>query len=291
MANTVSKLFVRTFENRVRHLAQQGDTRLRPWVQENSEKGSSHAWGRMAAQSMTAKTTRNVDTPINDSVWSNRVSVVATYHGGDLSEQEDINQLLIDPNSNIAIALSKAAKRQTDDILIAAATGNALDELGNAVVFPVGQVYGDYTSEMDFETATGVNEMFLANNIEPDEPKVFVIGPKQARKLLHIAEATNRFYVETQQLVKGGFVKEWMGFTWIVSTRLLSPQAGQRTCFSMTRQALGLQVSKDVWARVAERPDKSFAWQIYTALSMGAVRVEDEHIVQFQAKDTFTAPA
>lgn len=286
---SLNKLYVKTFERIVRQLAQQTDSRLRPWVQERTEIGSTRNWPRMGQQSMAAKAGPRTPTPTNDSTWSNRVSVVATYHGGDSTEQEDINQVLIDPNSNIATALGNAARRQVDDVIIAAATGNALDEAGANQVFPASQIFGDYSTEIDFAAATAVAAMFMANDILPGEyEKVMIVGPQQARKLLHIAQATQSFYVEAKALSEKGFVENWMGFTWILSNRLLKPVAGQITCLAFTKRAIGLQVAKDIWAKVAEDPSLSFAWRIYTALTMGAVRVEDEHIVQMQLKDTCT---
>lgn len=287
---TLNRLYVKTFETFVRHLAQQTEARLRPYVTEKTVAGSTHNWGRMGAQSMGAKGGARAATPATDSVWTNRVSLVATYHGGDTTEQEDINQLLIDPSSNIAQALGAAARRQTDDIIIAAATADALDEAGGANVFPAGQTFGDYTTELDFNAITAINEMFLIKDIDPSMPKLAIIGTKQARKILHIVQATNRDYVgQAMALVNGGFVKDWMGFTWIVSNRLLTYTAGtQIDCLFFTKQAIGLQVSKDIWARVAEDPSISFAWRIYTALSMGAVRVEDEHIVRAKFKNSVT---
>jgi hypothetical protein len=103
------------------------------------------------------------------------------------------------------------------------------------------------------------------------------------RTLLQIAEATNNDYAYKALLE--GYVKSWMGFEWIVSTRLLVPLAGQRTCFAMTKRALGLQVNRDISSRIAEDPSISFAWRIYTFATYGAVRVEDEHIVQVQLAD------
>jgi hypothetical protein len=290
VAITLNKLYVKSFERRVRQLAQQVDARLRPWCQENGEAGSTHNWPRMAAQSFASKaTTGRIATPANDSVWSNRVSVVGTYHGGDTSEVEDINQLLIDPNSNVVTVLGAAAKRTTDDVIIAAAGGNALDEAGGNTAFTAGQTVGDYSGELDFLATTSVAELFLSHDIEPEEPKCFVIGPKQAQKILHLVQATQQFYVgNALALISTGFVKNWMGFDWIMSNRLLAPQATERQCFALTRKGMGLQVSKDIWTRVAEDPSISFAWRIYAAMTMGAVRVEDEHIVQFQAKDTVT---
>ncbi len=289
MANTLNKLYVKTFERYVRHLAQQTDSRFRLWVEERTETGSTRNWPRVAAQTMVQKIGTAVATPVNNSAWSNRVSVVATYHQGDTSEQEDINQLLIDPNSNIAQALGAAARRQVDDIIIASATGNALDEAGNNNAFPAGQIVGDYTTEIDFSAATACQQLYLSHDIPPEEPKVFGIGSQQARKLLHIAQATQSFYVGNMlALIGRGLVKEWMGFDWVLSNRLLSPANLQRTCISFTRRGMGLQVAKDIWARIAEDPSISFAWRVYAALTMGSVRVEDEHVVQLQFADTCT---
>ena len=289
MANTLNKLYVKTFERYVRLLSQQTDSRFRIWTEERTETGSSRNWPRAAAQSMAAKVGTAVATPVNNTVWSNRVSTVATYHGGDTSEPEDINQLLIDPNSNIAQALGNAARRQIDDLIIAAATGNALDEAGGNNAFPAAQIAGDYTTEIDFSAVTASAGIFLAKDVDPSDPKVFAVGAQQARKLLHLAQATQSFYVGNMlTLIGNGFVKNWMGFDWVLSNRLLAPVAGQRTCLAFTKRAIGLQVAKDIWARVGEDPSISFAWRIYTALTAGAVRVEDEQIVQLQFADTCT---
>jgi hypothetical protein len=128
----------------------------------------------------------------------------------------------------------------------------------------------------------------MKNDIDPSIPKCFVVGPTQVRKLMQLTEQTSGDYVNTaalQQLTASGIVPNWMGFTWIMSTRLLIPQATELSCLAFTKRALGLQVNKDVWVRVAEDPSISFAWRIYAALTMGAVRVEDEQIVHVLVKD------
>jgi hypothetical protein len=78
-----------------------------------------------------------------------------------------------------------------------------------------------------------------------------------------------------------------MGYTWVVSTLLTKPTPGTDIrLFAFTKKALGLHVAKDIWTRVAEDPSISFAWRIYSALSMAAMRVEDEQIVQCYIADT-----
>ena len=128
----------------------------------------------------------------------------------------------------------------------------------------------------------------MANDIDPSIPKCFVVGPTQVRKLMQLTEQTSADYVNRealQRLNATGIVPMWMGFTWIVSTRLLAPDTGEKGCLAFTKRALGLQMNKDIWVRVAEDPTISFAWRIYTALTAGAVRVEDEQIVHLLVKD------
>lgn len=287
MGNTVSNVYVLTFESIVRHLAQQQGSRLRDWVQERSEKSTSHNWERLGAMSLAAKSSRATSSPVNDAPWSRRQSVVGTYHGGDLVEHEDIAQLLIDPKSNIAEALAKACKRQVDDLIIAAATAASRDGAGSSVSFVSGQIVGDYSTEISFDFVSQVYEKFMANNIDPDEPKCFVIAPKQLRKLQQLVEYTSADYVNVKALAEKGYAPNWMGFDWIVSNRL-GLSSTNRDCFAMTRRAIGLHVANDIWVRVAEDPSRSFAWQIYTALTMGAVRVEDEQLVWCKLKETVT---
>jgi len=230
---------------------------------------------------------------VQDWPWSRRVSVPTTYDTGDSTEQEDIVQMIIDPNSNLAQSQGYAMRRAFDDEIIAAATGTALDGLGVANPFPDAQkVFGVtvdvYDTSLNFDLVTQVTERFLDNDIDPDEPKCMVIGPVQARKLLQLTEATSGDYVYVKALAEMGYIDNWMGYQWIVSTRLNHPTAPgvDIDCFAMTKKALGMMVDRDITSRIAEDPSISFAWRIYSFMTIGAVRVEDEHIVNLQLLDT-----
>jgi hypothetical protein len=284
MANTVSNVYVQTYERIVRQLAQQMDSRLRPYVTERGTGGENHNWETLAPVDASQKTTRLQATPVVDAAWGRRVSLAKTYDVGDSTEQEDIVQMLVDPNSNLAYGQGMAMRRAFDDEIIAAATGTALDGDGATIALPASQIVGDYTGVISLDLVTQVTEKFLDADIDPSEQKVFVISPSQQRTLLQIAEATNNEYAR-KALMDRGVVENWMGYTWIVSTRLLHPVAGQTTCFAMTKRALGLQVNRDISARIAEDPSISFAWRIYCFATFGCVRVEDQHIVQASLAD------
>ena len=136
---------------------------------------------------------------------------------------------------------------------------------------------------------TEVQEKFLANEITPDVPKVFVVGPKQIRKLMQLTQQTSRDYVRAEALQKlqdYGIVPNWMGFTWILSNQLLAPVGGQLSCLAFTKAALGLVVNQDIFVRIGENPDKQYMIQVFSQFTANAVRVEDEHIVHVHVLDS-----
>lgn len=286
MAISIDNVYIQTFENIVRHLAQQKQARLRMCVDERGVSSEKHNWERMGKNAAVEKTSARQATPENDSDWSRRVSIAKTWNVGDTVEQEDPIQMLVDPQSNIAYSLAMAMKRAQDDSIIAAATGDSVDGAGGAVVFPAGQKVGDGTGVFSFDGVTEVYEKFMENDIDPEETKYMVIGPVQLRKMQQLTEYTSSDYVNIKTLATNGFVRSWMGFDWIVSTRLLAPVGGQISCFAMTKRAIGLQMNRDLAVRVAEDPSISFAWRVYCYGTWGATRVEDEQIVHWHLKDT-----
>jgi hypothetical protein len=290
MAITISAAYIQSYERTVRQLAQQSISRLRPFVTERAVNAQKHNWDRLGKGDASQKTSARTATPATDSPWTRRVSLAQTWHDGDTVEPEDIVQMLIDPKSSVAEKQGMAMKRAQDDLIINAATGASLDGTGSAVNFPAGQLIGTGAAPISFDDVTAVQEKFMDNDITPDVPKVFVVGPTQVRKLMQLTEQTSSDYVRRSldQLSSTGIVPNWMGFTWIVSTRLLSSGAGKLSCIAFTKRAIGFQMNKDIWARVAEDPTISFAWRIYAAFTAGATRVEDEQIVHLEVKDSLT---
>ena len=287
MAITIDNAYVQTFEGNVRQLAQQNQSKLRSFVREVHKESESHRWDRLASVSASAKSSARTTSPTSDAVWSGRKTLTSTYHVGETVEPEDIAQMLANPQSELTVAMAAAMNRQIDDIIIADATGVALDQDGGNVAYTAGQTIGDGTGEIDLDFVLEVDEKFYDNDIDPDVEKVWVCGPKQRRKLLQLLEVTSGDF-QSRQALADGYLPGFLGYNWIVSTRLNVPSANQLDNLVFTSQAIGLHVSKDIWTRVAERPDQSFNWQLYCAMSMDAVRVEDEHIVKAHVADTIT---
>jgi len=254
-------------------------------VTAKSVQSAAHNWERVGPTDFSEKTTARQATPENDTPWSRRVSQPKTFDNGDTIEQEDIVQMIVEPKSVLTQNLAMGSNRNKDDVIIAAATADALDGDGNLNVFPVSQEVGDYSAAISLDLINAMDEKFYENDIDADEPKCVVISPFQRRTLLGLLEVTSGDFQGDSMALRNGYLPNFLGYDWIVSTRLLNPVAGQVDCLAYTQKALGLQMNRDFNARVAEDPSKSFMWRVYGFQTLGAVRVEDEHIVRLKLKD------
>lgn len=295
MPNTVSNIYVQTFERNVRFLAQQQGSKLRQFCQLRGETSKQHNWERVGQLVATTKAGRGVATPVNNTPWSRRADAQLTKHAGDLVEPEDPVQMFVDPMSGITTSLGYALGRALDDIIIAAATGSVADGNGGTVLFNAGgtvaagnggatqagnQMVGDGTSAITLDLIAQVTQLFMMNDIPPEQAKVFVVGPVQVRQIAELDKATSTFFVNAKALAETGMVTNWMGYTWVFSNRLTVPAAGQLACLAFSEKAMGLHVTKDIWTRVEQDPSASFATRVYGAFTAGAARIEDEHLVQ-----------
>ena len=288
MPITISNVYVQTFEQTVRHLAQQSEAKLRGWCQERGVTSEQHNWETLDQTVAAEKGGPRSPTPVTDAVWGRRVSVARSYDVGDTTEQEDPVQMLVDPNSNVARSQGMAMRRKIDDVMIEAALADALNGDGSTTSILSAQTVGTGGEEISFDIVTQVNEKFMENDIDPEVEKVCVVGPKQVRRMLQLTEVTSVDYQNVKALAGNGMVPNWLGFKWIMSNRLNVPGASELDCLAFTRAAIGLQVNKDITARVAEDPSISFAWRIYCHMTLGAVRVEDRELVRVHLSDTVT---
>jgi hypothetical protein len=290
MANEISPAYIRTFQDNVRYLAQQNRSYLRPWVQEVSAKSAGHRWDRLAVGAAAVSQTINNHalraTPNANTAFSGRLSTPKLYDTGNIVNLEEPEQMLIDPNSAYLRSHAMTIARSFDAEIIAAATGTAKDQDGNNVAYDGNQSVGGATTAFSFDLITEVTEKFMSKDIDPMEQRVFVIGPKQARRLLQMAEVTSGDYNALRPLQSMGYVENWMGYTWVVHNALTVPAGGQKYCLAFTKQAIGLQVAKDYSVEMAKDPSQSFAWRLYGSMLAGAVRVEDEHMVRVHVLDS-----
>ncbi len=286
MAITIDKAFIEEYEDNVRHLSQQMETRLRPHIYEVSSGGDAYNFERLSQTAAVQKTGRRVATVYQDDTWSRRVAQPQTWNHTMTIEHEDRVQMLVNPDSNYAYNQAMAMNRQMDTLIIAACSGTALDGDGVANALPASQIIGNGLSPISFDLMTQSQEQYMSDEIMPDVPKICVVGPTQVRKMMQLTENTSSDYVQAQALQRYGIVPNWMGYTWIVSNLLEAPAGGQLYCLTFTAHGLGLAVNQDTFTRIGENPSFSYMWQVFSQWTMGAVRVEDEHVQLIHVADT-----
>ena len=283
MAYTGNKWYAQQFQDNVMQLAQQKGSRLRNlvWTKEaNSEKVNFERLGETAA---VAKTTRYADTPNVEMVHDRRVVTLTDYHWATMHDWTDDVRMLVDPRSSYTESGAWAMGRAIDDLIIAAATGNAVDGAGTNVALGAGQAITESgTAGLTVAKLLTAKEKFDAAEVESDD-RVIIVGSRQISDLLNTTEVKSSDFNTVKALAEGR-LDEYLGFKFIRSERL-TIASSKRLCIAFQKRGIGLAIGKDVMTRVDDRPDKSYGWQVYMAWAMQATRVEEARVVSIQAHE------
>ena len=225
---------------------------------------------QVAPTAAKKRTARHGDSPIMSTQHLRRRVSAYDSEWGDLVDQLDKVRLLIDPASAYARNAAMAMNRAYDDEIIgsmwaAAYTGHSG---GTTVTWPNGNAESTPTTPAG--TQVGVNDWTYGNGSgnagltisklisacvaldaaegEENEERYMVLTARAKGQLLSTTEATSGDYAAVKALTDG----------------------------------LGLGIAKDVWGRVTERADKSFAFYVYAAMSVGATRLEESKLVEIK---------
>ncbi len=287
MSTSINNVYIDEFNQYLRHLASQEYARLRKCVTEVSSGGESYSFDRVAGKEASQKQTRAQATPVTDYDFSRRTAFAKTFDVGELIEHEDQIQAKVSISGGLVKEMGMSMARAQDDEIIRAFGSDAVDGDGSTVAFPTEQKIDESGNSITFDMITAVQEKFLLNDIQGEVNKYFVISPAQVRKLLQMTEQTSADFVSRealQRLSQGLIVPNWMGFTWICSTRLLEA-GGNRACYAFTDRAIGLAMNRDITTFMQQDPSRSYAYSLYSQATYGATRVEDEHIVELTVAD------
>ncbi len=295
--DTVDQARVLQFRANVTHLYQQAGSKLRGKTREETLTGKAHFYERLAATAAVLKSTRHADTIMLDPQHSRRMVVPQDYVWNALVDQQDKIRLLIDPNSEYAIAAAKALQRAFDDFIITAFTADAASGESGATAVTFANDYvttGGATSrsstdgDPDYSAAAittpnvmAVKKMLDVNEVESDN-RYWVAIPAVFSQLLSASTApiaASSDYNTIKALVQGE-INTWCGFQWIMSNRLPVAASTDYYTFAWHKDAMGVVVGKDIMARLSERPDKDYAVQSYACLTAGATRVQGEGVIR-----------
>jgi len=288
MSSQITTAFVQQYSSNVQLLSQQKGSLLRNAVRVESQVGKNAFYDQVGSATAQKRLSRHADTPQIDTPHARRRVSLVDYEYADLIDDQDKVRTLIDPTSPYSQATAFAMGRAIDDEIISAAFGTAYTgETGStSTTFPSGQVVsvGSPVAGLSIAKLVEAKQLLDEANVDTTLPRYVAVAPEQLADLLNITTVTSSDYNTVKALVQGE-IDTFLGFKFIVSTRLSSESGTNRRVIAWAEDGLLLSIGKDITAKIDERADKGYATQVYYAMSIGATRMEEEKVVEIKCRE------
>ena len=282
MSNFVTEAFVQQFADNFLHLSQQMTSRFERAVAiESGIKGTSKSINRLGQRTAQRRTSRHGDTPINDQPHSTRYVDLFDWEDGDMLDDQDKIRLMTDPTSEYTRAMVQALSRAKDDVIIQALSGNARSSTGN-VALPSTQKIAVGGTGLTKAKMIQARKLFRANEADEENGQDLFLGYSSTAlsDLLSDTTLTNS-EVNTVLSLQSGQLRDGklMGFTMIPSERFAKVST-TRYLSAWAKTGVVLGIGEEIKVRIGEDPGKGYNMRPYAKMSLGAVRVEEEKVVE-----------
>lgn len=287
MSFTVTENMVQQFGSNYRILGQQKAARLVAFCQmEPNITGTSKSVERLGRAEAIDVTSRHADTQYVQVPHSRRWLDLIDKSWAELVDEMDKIKMLADPTSPYAGLALAALNRAKDDVIIAAARGSARLGAGGSIALPAGQKIAEGGTGLTLAKLLAAKEILDAAEVDAENDldgqgqpmRVMVVSSKQLTNLLGTTEIKSIDYNNVKALAQGQ-VDTFLGFKFIRSERL--PKSGTtRACVAWSKGCVAFGTGMDIVTNIDPLPTKNYSVQVYARESIGAVRVEDEGVVE-----------
>lgn len=291
MSYTITENMVQQYGTNFRVLGQQKQSRLESWCQpEPNIVGTSKSVERLGKSEAYTLESRHSDTKYVDTPHSRRWLDLQDKAWADLVDEMDKIKMLADPTSPYLRIGVAALNRAKDDIIIAAARGSARTST-SSIALPSAQKIAVSGSGLTLAKLLAAKEILDAAEVDAEldadgqgmASRVMVVTTKQLTNLLGTTEIKSVDYNAVKALVQGQ-VDTFLGFKFVRTERL--PKVGNdRYCLAWSRGCVALGTGKDIVTSIDPLPGKNYSVQVYARMSIGAVRVEDEGVVEIACQE------
>lgn len=272
-------------------LSQQRGSRLQDTIRRDPDylQGKAGYFERIGTTAMVKRTTRHADTPLVNTPHSRRRVTLDDWEWADLIDSQDIARMLASPQNKYVVNATNAKGRQIDDLIIAAANGNAYSmdaaDAATAVPLPAGQKIAVAGTGLTLAKLLSAKEMLDAAEVDENEPRFLICQAKQMTNLLNTTEVKSADYNTVKALVEGR-IDTFLGFKFKRSQRLTVDGSSSRLCLAYAMNGIGLAIGEEPEFDIGPRRDKGNSTQVYLKMSMGAARIEDEKVVQIACSES-----
>jgi len=289
MSQQISENFVQAYSNTFYETGQQMTARFAPFVvNAGGIVGASKAMERVGKVHAYDITSRHADTKYVETPHSRRWLDLTDKGAAELVDEMDEIRLLADPKSKYPKIMVQALNRAKDDVIYAAIRGTARTG-GGTQVLPSAQKIAEGGTGLTLAKLLTAKELLDAAEIEADEgqdatgqgptpSRVIACSSKQLTNLYGTTEIKNIDYNSVKALAEGQ-INTFLGFRFIRSERL-AKSGTTRYAVAWCKPAVALGIGKDIVTSIDTLPTKNYSVQVYARMSIGAVRLEDEGVVE-----------
>lgn len=277
----ITTAFKKEFSDMLYLLAQQSGSKLMGAVRHETDfSGEAKFYNQYGEDTAKEKNTRHQDIEYNADDYSRRMVTPKLAYWSKLIDTEDEISMGLDPKSALMMAGKNCIGRKIDDYIIAALRGTAMtgSDGTTETTLPSGQKVAAAASGLTLQKILDAQELFNSADV-PDDERYWVYGPKQLKDLLKITEITSIDF-NAQKALVAGRMTAFLGFTWIMSTRLvLSSTTRYNLAFHkmgiLLASAGGINTAIDRVITKVRQP-----WQLYSDIYCGSTRMEEEMVAE-----------
>jgi hypothetical protein len=301
MSENLVKLYVTQFSTVLNLKLQQRQSKLRGRVMEGFHVGKQASPIQyIGAIQMQAPAGRFAPLNRQDVDFSRRWVFPVDKEATQLIDTFDKLKILQDPTSQYSDVAAAAVAREWDDRIIGAAfataqigtdAGSLSTETFSTSSWQIASTFGSAAaSGLTVAKMIEAKRVFRKAQVEVDtEPMTWVTNSQGESDLLNQVQVVSSDFAGDRPVLTDGKVTRFMGFDITYSERL-SSAANVRSNIAFVKSGAYLGIWRDTLNDISQRKDlSSLPWQLYTAMSSGATRLEPGRLLQVLAADTSAA--
>lgn len=291
MSFQITEAMVQQYGSNFRILSQQKTSRFENWCQQEAGiTGASKSVERIGKADAYDITSRHADTKYIELPHSRRWLDLQDKGAAELVDELDKIRMLADPTSPYVASLIAALNRAKDDIILAAARGNARTNSG-VVALPTTQKIAEGGTGLTLAKLLQAKEILDSNEIDDDASmagdgqspnaqasRVIAVSSKQLTNLYGTTEIKSIDYNSVKALAQGQ-IDTFLGFKF-VRTERLAKSGTTRFVTAWARNCVGYGIGADIQNTIDRVPTKNNSVQVYARMSIAAARLEDEGVVE-----------
>jgi len=285
MNNTITAAFVMQFHDGFVQAAQQKESRLEQTiVSRGMIVGSSFTANDMGSIEANPVTNRYGDTEWTIPDAGTRQALMSDFDVAIPIDQFDLPKLLANPQGAYLETTLAAMNRKKDKVIYDALRGSALrktDEAGPfaGVAVPAGQIIAAGGTGMTKAKIIQAKKLFRSNEADSHngETLYMTYDSGMLEDILSDTTLTSADFMAVKMLQEGDVSGTWCGFKWVPYEALTGTTT--KTAVAYTKSSAHVGMGQGIQTDIGPRRDKRNLIQIYAAMSIGSVRVNESKVV------------